>query len=125
MLIYVGSYPPGVGVSVFTGGDPSGLRPGPAVAALASPSFLAAHPRLPVTYAVSELTEGRVHALVAEPGGFLGLVSSHDTGGAEPCHLSVSADCRYLLCANYGSGSVAVFPIDEWGDLGARTDLVA
>ena len=65
MLIYVGSYPPGVGVSVFTGGDPSGLRPAPAIAKLPSASFLAAHPRLPVTYAVSELAQGSVHALVA------------------------------------------------------------
>src|SRR5205809_719278 len=69
MLIYVGSYPPGVGVSVFTGGDPSGLRPAPAIAKLPSASFLAAHPRLPVTYAVSELAQGAAHALVAEPGG--------------------------------------------------------
>jgi 6-phosphogluconolactonase (cycloisomerase 2 family) len=125
MLIYVGSYPPGVGVSVFTGGDPSGLRPGPAIAELPSPSFLAAHPGLPVTYAVSELERGEVHALVGEPGGTLGLLSSQESGGVEPCHLSVSDDCRYLLCANYGSGSVAVFPIGGSGDLGPRSDLVA
>jgi 6-phosphogluconolactonase len=124
MLIYVGSYPPGVGVSVFTGGDPSGLRPAPAIAKLPSASFLAAHPRLPVTYAVSELAQGSVHALVAEPGGTLGLLGSRESGGAEPCHLAVSPDCRYLVCANYGSGSVAVFPIDGSGALGDRTDLV-
>jgi len=124
MLIYVGSYPPGVGVSVYTGDDPSTLWPAPEPAAVPSASWLQPHPRLPVTYAVGELTEGQVHALVAEPGGMLGLLSTQPTGGADPCHLAVSDDCRYLLCANYGSGSVAAFPLGADGRIGPRSVLV-
>lgn len=38
--------------------------------------------------------------------------------------LHESAGGRYLLAANYGSGSVSVHPVGADGRLGARTDLV-
>lgn len=37
------------------------------------------------------------------------------TGGENPCHLARSADGRWLAAANYTSGSVAVFALDEAG----------
>ncbi|WP_037890234.1 lactonase family protein, partial [Streptomyces sp. Tu 6176] len=40
------------------------------------------------------------------------------------CHLSVHPGGRWLLSANYTSGSVAVHPIDGSGALGERTALV-
>jgi 6-phosphogluconolactonase (cycloisomerase 2 family) len=46
------------------------------------------------------------------------------SGGAVPIHLAVSADGRYLLCANWGDGSVAVLPLDPDGGLGAPVDVV-
>ncbi|MYQ97574.1 lactonase family protein, partial [Streptomyces sp. SID6139] len=49
---------------------------------------------------------------------------TRSTGGAGPCHLSVHPSGRWLLSANYTSGSVAVHPIDGSGALGERTDLV-
>lgn len=52
------------------------------------------------------------------------VLGSRSTGGAAPCHLSVHPGGRWLLSANYGSGSVAVHPIDPSGALGERTDLV-
>ena len=38
------------------------------------------------------------------------VLGSRSTGGAAPCHLSVHPGGRWLLSANYGSGSVAVHP---------------
>ncbi|CAM5582743.1 Lactonase family protein OS=Streptomyces alboniger OX=132473 GN=CP975_32890 PE=3 SV=1 [Streptomyces alboniger] len=52
------------------------------------------------------------------------VLGTRGTGGAAPCHLSVHPSGRWLLSANYGSGSVAVHPIDASGALGERTDLV-
>ena len=46
------------------------------------------------------------------------------TGGAEPCHLAVTPDGGHLFVANYGSGSIAVFPLDAAGAPGERSDLV-
>jgi 6-phosphogluconolactonase (cycloisomerase 2 family) len=125
MLIYVGSYTPeaggkGTGISVWD----SRLRPAAPTTGLPAPSWLVTHPSAPVLYAVSELDDGAVNALSVAPDGALGTVSRQPSGGSAPCHLAVTADGRYLLCANYGSGSVAVFAINDDGTLGARTDLV-
>ncbi|MCE0445759.1 lactonase family protein [Streptomyces tricolor] len=46
------------------------------------------------------------------------ILGTRSTGGAAPCHLSVHPTGRWLLSANYGSGSAAVHPIDASGALG-------
>ena len=38
-------------------------------------------------------------------------------------HLPVDPRNRFIVTANYGAGSVGVFPIGQDGSLGARTDL--
>jgi 6-phosphogluconolactonase len=42
--------------------------------------------------------------------------------GRHPCSLAVDSTRRWLLCANYSSGSVSVLPINEDGSVGAATD---
>src|SRR3954470_9662808 len=44
--------------------------------------------------------------------------------GGAPTHLSVHSSQKYVLAANYSSGSVVVLPILAGGKLGAATDLV-
>ncbi|GAB3859504.1 hypothetical protein GCM10029963_60860 [Micromonospora andamanensis] len=85
------------------------------VAVTDSPSFLARHPTRPVLYAVNELPEGRVSAWRVETDGDLASIGSWPTGGAEPCHLAVAPDGGHLFVANYGGGSVTVFPLDAEG----------
>ncbi|MEQ4301407.1 lactonase family protein [Plantactinospora sp. B6F1] len=94
------------------------------VAGTPSPSFLARHPRLPVLYAVNELPEGTVSAWTIHPDGALSPLGVRSTGGAEPCHLAADPAGEFLFVANYGSGSVAVLPLDPTGAPGDRTDLV-
>ncbi|GIM97003.1 hypothetical protein Ato02nite_087960 [Paractinoplanes toevensis] len=90
-----------------------------------SPSFLAQHPTLPILYAVNELeADGTISAFTVAADGELTPLSIQPTGGSDPAHLSVTADGRYLLVANYTSGSVAVHPLDPEGAPGERTDLV-
>lgn len=87
-------------------------------AEVAQPSFLAAHPRLPVLYAISELDEGQVSAYRTQPDGSLRLLNRRSTQGASPAHVSVDALGRYVLCTNYVSGlSVLAFPVAEDGSL--------
>ncbi len=76
-------------------------------------------------YAVREQAEGQVTAFAFgdDPAG-LRQLGSRPSGGGEPCHLSTDPAGRYLLTANYGSGSVAVHPILPDGSLGELTDLV-
>jgi len=87
-----------------------------------APSFLAVHPRLPIVYAVSEVDDGAVNAFRLDDG--FAPAGHLSTGGSLPCHLAVTPDGRHLACANYGSGSVAVFAIEPDGALDRRTDLV-
>ncbi|MFI7605695.1 lactonase family protein [Micromonospora sp. NPDC049366] len=94
------------------------------VAVTASPSFLARHPTRPVLYAVNELPAGGVGAWRVGADGDLEPLGSRPTGGAEPCHLAVLPDGGHLVAANYGGGSVAVFPLDGEGAPGERSDLV-
>ncbi|MET8280992.1 lactonase family protein [Micromonospora sp. NPDC005174] len=100
------------------------LTPIGTVAVTPSPSFLVRHPTQPVLYAVNELTDGQVSAWRVGADGALDALGSFSTGGAEPCHLAVLSDGGHLVAANYGSGSVAVFPLDAQGAPGERTDLV-
>ncbi|MFG2888786.1 lactonase family protein [Streptomyces sp. NPDC048248] len=95
------------------------------VADVADPSFLALAPGERTLYAVDEQQQGGVTAIALPSGGAPTVLGTRSTGGAGPCHLSVHPGGRWLLSANYLSGSVAVHPIaPDSGALGERTDLV-
>ncbi|MEV7343487.1 lactonase family protein [Streptomyces sp. NPDC093544] len=111
----------GIGLATYdsvTGGITS---TGAVITGVGDPSYLAAHPDGRTLYAVDEREAGRVTAVGLAQNDVLG---TRGTGGASPCHLSVHPSGRWLLSANYGSGSVAVHPIDASGALGERTDVV-
>ena len=63
-------------------------------------------------------------ASVGMAGKELELLSRVDTVGVGPCHLILSRDERFLYCANYFSGAVSVFPVDEQGKIGELIQLV-
>ncbi|MET7622750.1 lactonase family protein [Streptomyces sp. NPDC005408] len=94
------------------------------VRGVSDPSFLALHPSGRTLYTVNEQQTGGVTAVRLSPDGHHRVLGTQGTGGAGPCHLSVHPGGRWLFSANYGSGSVAVHPIDASGALGPRTDLV-
>ena len=90
---------------------------------LENPSWLLAHPARPLLYAVEELTpEGRLTTL-EDRGGRLHKLGSLPTNGADPCHISMSPDARFLFVSNYTSGSLAVFALDGDGLPARRTDF--
>jgi 6-phosphogluconolactonase (cycloisomerase 2 family) len=91
------------------------------VTGVADPSYLAVHPAGHTLYAVNEREDGAVTAVRLSDRTVLG---SRSTGGSAPCHLSVHPSGRWLLSANYGSGSIAVHPVDASGALGEPTAVV-
>ena len=130
-FVFVGGY------TADKGGDGEGitlLRRDPSTGSLTrlgvvartpSPSFLAQHPTLPVLYAVNELDpDGAVSAFTVAVDGSLTPLAGRPTGGSDPAHLAVTPDGRHLLVANYGTGSVAVFPLDDEGAPGEHSDLL-
>ena len=129
-FVYVGCYTPesggeGEGIALLSRDPATGALTGLGLAARTpSPSFLTRHPSLPVLYAANELADGTVSAWSVGDDGSLTPLASQPTGGQHPCHVAVSGDGRHLLAANYGSGSVAVLPLDPDGAPGERTDLL-
>lgn len=51
-------------------------------------------------------------------------VSSMNQGGGGPCHIEVSVDGKYLITANYGSGSVSVVRLSNEGIPEKVTDVI-
>ena len=129
--VYVGGYTgdkggEAEGIALLRRDPASGVLTRLGVAARTpSPSFLAQHPTLPILYAVNELeSDGTVSAFTVAEDGELSPLSVRPTGGSDPAHLAVTPDGRFLLVANYSSGSVAVHPLDPEGAPGERSDLL-
>ncbi len=96
-----------------------------------NPSYLAFDPSRRFLYAVNELKEfegaptGAISAFAVDPAsGALSFLNRKATHGTDPCHLTVHQTGRYVLVANFMSGSVCVLPIREDGSLGDATDVV-
>lgn len=100
------------------------------------PSWIALNERGDTLYAVREqVPEGGVYEMRAlrsaenpeemrEPAEqILELVNELPSGGADPCHLSFDGRENFLMAANYTSGSLAVFALDEQGHLQERYDF--
>jgi len=62
---------------------------------------------------------------VDEATGQLALLGTQDSKGKNGVRLGVDASNRYVICANYASGTVVVLPIQPDGSLGPATDLAA
>ncbi|MET8792739.1 lactonase family protein [Streptomyces sp. NRRL F-5527] len=124
--LYLGTYTSveggGEGIGLATYDPATGRITGAGVVGgVGDPSFLAVHPDGRTLYAVNEREDGAVTAVRLSDRTVLG---SSATGGSSPCHLSVHPGGRFLLSADYGSGSVAVHRIETSGALGERTALV-
>ncbi|WP_330336419.1 lactonase family protein [Streptomyces sp. NBC_00557] len=124
--LYVGTYTSaaggGAGIGLASYDPATGRITGSGtLTGVPDPSYLAVHPDGRTLYAVDERADGAVTAVRLADRRILGTRS---TGGAGPCHLSVHPSGRWLLSAHYGSGSVAVHPLDASGAPGDRTDLV-
>lgn len=89
---------------------------------LPSPSYLIAHPELPILYAVTETDPSQVHEIRLADDGTATLAGSAELSGAGACHLCLDDAGRFLLVAHYGDGSVSSVALHSDGSLGAETD---
>ena len=101
------------------------------VAESANPTFLAVDPTRRFLYAANEIASfegqptGAVSAFAIDPAsGKLTLLNQRATAGGIPCHVLLDPSGRNLLVANYGGGSVIVFPVQADGQLGERTAFI-
>ncbi len=86
------------------------------------PSFLAVRPGGAYLYAVNEGGAGFVSAFrVDRKTGKLTPLNRVSSRGSSPCALSVDSTGKFVVAANYGSGSVVLFPIKADGSLAQPT----
>ena len=126
MKLYVGTYTDGTSEGIYSlQFDPEkGILDSLELKAiLPNPSFLALSKDRKHLYAVQETADfdslgGGVTAF--ELGnGLLKAINSKGTGGAHPCHVTLSGNGQ-LAVANYTGGNLAIFDLTDNGGLGMR-----
>jgi 6-phosphogluconolactonase len=132
-LMYIGTYtgPKSKGIYAYRFDPKTGKVESIGLAGeVVNPSFLTFHPNHEFLYAVSELgNDGKTKASVTafaidRKTGMLKTLNTVETGGGGACHLVVDQTGKMLIVANYGSGSVASFPIGADGRLGELKSLM-
>lgn len=141
-LVYLGTYtvraggatkdPTSKGIYVSKFDLASGKMGDPELAAeTTNPSFFAIHPNAKFLYAVGETygssgkPGGTVTAFsIDAASGKLTQLNQVGSEGGGPCFATVDKTGRWLLVANYGTGSVASFALDADGKLGAAASVI-
>ena len=125
LRVYAGTYTSASseGIYLFELDSASGaLTPKGLAVKTGNPSFLALHPDKPILYAVGENAgdDGTLSAFAIEPStGGLTLINAQPSRGGWPCHVAVAPDGDFVAIANYGGGSVWIFPLLPDGSLRA------
>ncbi len=105
--------------------DSGKLSPPELVAEIGSPGFLALNPSKSHLYAVATSDQGPcVAAYKIEKNGRLTLLNTEAIGDGGGAHISVHPSGKFLLTAQYGGGSVALFPLAKDGKVQLRAQLV-
>ncbi len=129
---YIGTYNPnGEGVYRVQVDAKSGALSGKTlVSNLPNPAQLVVDAKGRTLYVASEVANfdgtqhgGIVAYRINPQDGGLTQLNQVDSQGAGPVYLSLTPDGRHLLVANYISGSVAAFPVDSEGKLGAASSV--
>jgi len=94
-----------------------------------NPSFVAVSPDERFVYAVNESGDKQKGGQVSsfsfnKKTGTLTPVNSQSSGGNGTCYLQVDKTGKWVVVGNYGSGTLAVLPIDGSGKLGAPVTTI-
>ncbi len=129
---YVGTYTDGKSKGIYALRYDAGVRKFESLgleAEVANPSFVATDPSHRFLYAVTERaargdSTGSLSSYAIDPAtGALKPINHVSAHGNTTAHLAVDATGKWLLAANYGSGSVAVFAIQPDGGIGDMSDF--
>jgi 6-phosphogluconolactonase len=129
-LVFVGTYTTkteskGIYTYEFDA-DTGRLTPKGLAAETPNPSWVAVHPGGKYLYAANEAGKASTVSAFAVDvkSGKLTLLNQMPSLGEDPCYLSFDKTGKYVLVANYSSGTIAVFPILAEGRLGEHTAMV-
>ncbi len=126
-LVYIGTYGKGVHAFRF---DPAALKVESLglVGEVTNPSWITADRNFKNLYAVSELdgteTGGVASFTIDRETGRLAPLNHLPSGGVAPCYAAVDGAGKMLVVANYMTGGVSSFPLEQDGSLGAMASLM-
>ena len=131
-FVYFGTYTNALsrGIYVARLDADTGKISAPELAAeVPNPCFLNLSPDRRFLYSANSTkfdgNNGSVSAFaVDKKSGGLKLLNEKSTGGNGPCHVSVDVSGKVLLAANYGSGSVKSFRLENNGSIGVEGSLL-
>jgi 6-phosphogluconolactonase len=92
-----------------------------------NPSYLVVDKEDRTLYAVNETSGkdkpgGTISAFrLSANGRQMELINTESSQGNSPCYISMDETRKWVMCANYGSGTVAVLPVRDSGSLGGST----
>jgi 6-phosphogluconolactonase len=95
-----------------------------------NPNFLKISPDRKYLYVVNrapkeiESTGGYISAYKIGKNGDLSFLNKQLSHGADPCHVDVSPDGKFVALANYGGGSTALYPVSDDGSLLAASSII-
>ncbi|MCA6466615.1 MAG: lactonase family protein [Chitinophagaceae bacterium] len=93
-----------------------------------NPSYLCVSQDGNFLYAVNEVDieqSGKVSAYHFDRrSSKLQFINQQRTGGAHPCHISVTGDGKTVFVANYSGGNIAAFPVGDNGALMPAVQLI-
>ena len=126
-ILYVGTYTQGEsrGIYAYRFDEKTGRLSSLGLASeTVNPSFITVDGGGKFLYAVNEVENykgaptGAVSAFAIDPNGWkLKPINQVASGGADPCYIALDRSGKYLLIANYTSGTVAVIPVAADGHL--------
>jgi 6-phosphogluconolactonase len=123
-LMFTGTYTRGASKGIYahrfqtTTGK---LTPLGLAAESSNPSFLVADPTNRFVYSVNEggRGNGAVSAFsIDRQNGKLTFLNKVSSAGEGPCHLALDKTGKWLAVANYGNGTMGIFPVQADGKLG-------
>jgi 6-phosphogluconolactonase len=129
-LVFVGTYTTKTeskGIYAYEFDTDTGkLTPKGVAAETPDPSWVAVHPSGKFLYAANEAGKASTVSAFAvdTKSGKLSLLNQIPSLGEDPCYLSFDKTSKYVLVANYSSGTISVFPILADGRLGEHTAML-
>lgn len=93
-----------------------------------NPSFLILSNDHNNLYAVNETgrnTPGTISAFAFDrKSRTLKFINKQETGGDDPCYLTITKNKKWIMVANYSGGSVSAFPVENNGSLKRFSQLI-
>jgi 6-phosphogluconolactonase len=112
------------GIYKTTFDDESGELSEPVlVAELQNPTFQAWGPAGKRLLSIGETSEGQVFGFHVTPEG-LTLTGSRGSMGRGPCHVAIDPSGHWAVVSNYGSGTIASYPVGDNGAPGLAVSQI-